>query len=146
MKTGPLSPLKKTGCEQCLLTERGVSSLLPCLLHSYSHWRSILCRCLADMGERGRDHRSCSPNPCHYSVYCISSWDLSGWPQCTWVLQVTQSTKKGEPGKGRCLCLAFLLLTHTREQHFETARQADLGTVHLCALPEQHQKGISSIL
>ena len=34
MKTGPLPPLKKTGCEQCLLTERGVSSLLPCLLHS----------------------------------------------------------------------------------------------------------------
>lgn len=54
-----------------------------------------------------------------------------GWPQWPWLLQVTQSTKEAELGKGRCLCLSFPFLTLMCEKCFGTAHQADLGIVDL---------------
>lgn len=101
------------------------------LLSQLFPWKEYLIQTSCCHGRRHQELRSCRPNPCHCSGCCISSWDLSGWPQWPWLLQVTQSTKKAELGKGRCLCLSFLFLTLMCKKHFGTAHQDDLGTVHL---------------
>lgn len=66
-----------------------------------------------------------------------------GWPQWPWLLQVTQSTKEAELGKGRCLCLSFPFLTLMCEKILWDCTSGWFGHCWSLALPEQHQKRIS---
>lgn len=99
-----------------------------CLLTQLFPWKDYFTQTFCC---HGKGTRTSGPGAQPCSGCCISSWDLSGWPQWPWLLQVTQSAKEDELGKGRCLCLSFPFLTLMCEKHFGTAYHPDLGIVDL---------------